>query len=364
MGSKRGRPLKDDGDERGRQQRARNAERQRRARALRAEARAEQILAASNIQPTPDQLQQGESIINLPFERVEIDPTIPALALRIQGITLAQDPVDAQAQRHAVAVEEHERLYHNFAPRRSSHPPPPYQPNSHITPTNSSISSIHTSSSRPSQFGQDEHPQTNLSQFFRTLPARNPFNPAQHVEHAHPGTSRSPTDDQSIHPHQDENNIENNWDDSEEFHDPADGRKPSSDREQSPRPEIHHQSPHSLSHSQRSSPTLDHNRDPVQHEGSRAGQVSSHPRLEKTLLSRIGRYIINSIQTATTSLIQIPIPIDISAPALKKMRSLHLTTPWINYINSFYWVITAARMSNIKNGYSDIWTPPRMIIMD
>ena len=110
-----------------------------------------------NLQPTPAQLQQGERIIELGFTDQDAAETLAQLGLRTQGLTLAQDANDARLQQAAVAVDEHDGLYHD---------------EDHVVAgavqdltTITASSSVHHQRST----GPD------LARFFRTLPARNPF---------------------------------------------------------------------------------------------------------------------------------------------------------------------------------------------
>jgi hypothetical protein len=52
--------------------------------------------------------------------------TLTQLGLRVSGLILAQDPVDAQLQQSATAVDEHRPLYDppSLTTARTHHPPP------------------------------------------------------------------------------------------------------------------------------------------------------------------------------------------------------------------------------------------------
>jgi hypothetical protein len=64
------------------------------------------------VQPTQEQLQQEERIINLALtEEEDAAVTLTQLGLRVQGVTLVQDFGDAQCQRLAVPRDEHTTLY-------------------------------------------------------------------------------------------------------------------------------------------------------------------------------------------------------------------------------------------------------------
>lgn len=113
MTLKRGRPSLETDDAQLRQRRARDAERRRRYYARNQAARAERAARAAAIQPTAAQLQQGEHIVDLAFNDWDTAETAAALQLRVENLTLAEDPEDARLQRAAIPVDEHDALYAN-----------------------------------------------------------------------------------------------------------------------------------------------------------------------------------------------------------------------------------------------------------
>jgi hypothetical protein len=66
---------------------------------------------ASAIQPTPDQLSHGEAVVDTAFTEQDAAETLTQLGLRVQGVTLAQDPIDTVTEKHSFAVNDHDRLY-------------------------------------------------------------------------------------------------------------------------------------------------------------------------------------------------------------------------------------------------------------
>lgn len=104
--AKRGRPVSSDTADaavlRRREQTAARTQRYREQRRLN---------AAAAIQPTPEQLEQAMVIIERPFDIEEATTTLAELGLRDEGGGLARDPADAQLQRDAVPVDEHDALY-------------------------------------------------------------------------------------------------------------------------------------------------------------------------------------------------------------------------------------------------------------
>jgi len=109
--------------------------------------------AAAPQQQTAQQSRQAEAVAEHPFDDREAALTLLGLGLRVQSVALAQDTGDAQLQRDAVQVDEHEALYSEdelpaSPPRMSSTPPRP-SPEEQQLPT--------------------------LARFFETLPPRNPF---------------------------------------------------------------------------------------------------------------------------------------------------------------------------------------------
>ena len=68
-------------------------------------------------QPTHQQLQQGEQIVNLALtEEESAAVTLTQLGLRVQGVTLGRDVAGAQEQEQATAVDEHQTLYEDDNP--------------------------------------------------------------------------------------------------------------------------------------------------------------------------------------------------------------------------------------------------------
>lgn len=143
MPAKRGRPISSDTTDAAiLLRRQRTAERTKRYRQQKAAASQQQ-------QQTQQQLQQAEAVAERPFEDQEAAQTLLALGLRVQNVVLAQDASDAQLQRDAIPVDEHNVLYDENEP---------------VVP----LPSASTTPTRSQQ-------QPDLSQFFQTLPSRNPF---------------------------------------------------------------------------------------------------------------------------------------------------------------------------------------------
>ncbi|KIW22076.1 uncharacterized protein PV07_12538 [Cladophialophora immunda] len=106
MPEKRGRPPKEDGDERKRQKREAGA---RRARKHYNEHRRAQS-------PTQENLQPYERMVDFTImgqgpAELEAAQTLAAMNLRVQALTLAQDFPDAQLREGATPVDEHATLY-------------------------------------------------------------------------------------------------------------------------------------------------------------------------------------------------------------------------------------------------------------
>lgn len=78
MSQKLGRPILETSDVRVRRRRAQDAECRRQLIARNRLRRAEQGAEAAAVQPTPAQLQQGETIIDFAQNNQDIDPTIAA----------------------------------------------------------------------------------------------------------------------------------------------------------------------------------------------------------------------------------------------------------------------------------------------
>jgi hypothetical protein len=155
MPRKRGRPVLRDTDDPVILQR-----RQRAADRVRQHRRNRQLVAAIAQQTLP-QSQQAEDIADRPFEEIEVAQTLAGLGLRVQGVTLAQDTIDAQLQQDAVHVEEHEALYHEGDPTGIEDQP------TLLERRHSPIISTHTDDT--------PHNQLDLTRYFHTLPSRSPF---------------------------------------------------------------------------------------------------------------------------------------------------------------------------------------------
>jgi hypothetical protein len=65
------------------------------------------------IQPTIEQNEQRDLILQRPFIEEDAPSTLPQLGLRVQGLALAQDPADAQLQRQSAQVNDHHTLYNS-----------------------------------------------------------------------------------------------------------------------------------------------------------------------------------------------------------------------------------------------------------
>jgi hypothetical protein len=106
---------------------------------------------AATVPQTEPQLQQAEAITERAFDHEDAARTLLGLGLRVQGVTLAQDASSTGLQQEAMHVEEHDLLYEgdNTIPMADQSP---YQ----------STSSVRSG-------------QSNLGQFFQTLPSQSPF---------------------------------------------------------------------------------------------------------------------------------------------------------------------------------------------
>ena len=106
--------------------------------------------------PTPrEPLPYGERIVDLAFNEWDAAETLSTLGLRTQGLTLPQDPQDAQLQARAIPIDEHHELYRSELTT--------YEASGAVEPSRSNA---------PSRF-QDTP--SRLTSFFPTLPPRNPF---------------------------------------------------------------------------------------------------------------------------------------------------------------------------------------------
>lgn len=144
---RRGRPPTVVTDEAARRKREKTAERVRNLR----EKRLAALAAATARLQTVEQSAQAEAVMERPFVEQEAAPTLAGVGLRVQNMVLAQDSNDAQSQREASPVEEHENLY-GFVDLTIAED----EPVSRVRDT-----------LRDGGAG--------LSRFFPTLPSRNPF---------------------------------------------------------------------------------------------------------------------------------------------------------------------------------------------
>jgi hypothetical protein len=110
MASKRGRPiLEDDKDAATELRRMRTRERMRQLRQRQREAN------NSTTARSTEQLAQGEQIINFTTSSEEdAAATLLQLGLRVQDLTLLQNPAEAELQRDAVDADEHHQIYPNI----------------------------------------------------------------------------------------------------------------------------------------------------------------------------------------------------------------------------------------------------------
>jgi hypothetical protein len=67
---------------------------------------------AAVTQPTIEQDEQRDLILQRQLIEEVVPPTLAQLGLRVQDLTLAQDPADAQLQQQSVEVDDHHTLYH------------------------------------------------------------------------------------------------------------------------------------------------------------------------------------------------------------------------------------------------------------
>ncbi len=74
--------------------------------------------------PTPQQLQQSEAIILLPFTNIDATQTVVNLGLRVGNLPLPQDPNNIDLQQDAIPVDEHYTLYQNQDIINNEEPPP------------------------------------------------------------------------------------------------------------------------------------------------------------------------------------------------------------------------------------------------
>ncbi|KAK3617754.1 hypothetical protein LTR22_026631 [Elasticomyces elasticus] len=121
---------------------------------------------------TSAQLQQGEQIINLiPLEEDQVPSTLSSVGIRVQGVTLPQDARVAQLQQEAQPTNEHLALYQrqvaaiNITPQQRVNPR--FFRQFTVPRTETPIASSSSSCQAP----------VGLSQYFRSLPPRNPITP-------------------------------------------------------------------------------------------------------------------------------------------------------------------------------------------
>jgi uncharacterized metal-binding protein len=108
MPNKRGRPISGESDSadvnhRRELERERQRRRRERLRTVGATRRVERVL---------EQLEQGERIIDLPTIAEEnAAATLLQLGLRVQDLTLLQNPAEAELQRSATDADKHHEIY-------------------------------------------------------------------------------------------------------------------------------------------------------------------------------------------------------------------------------------------------------------
>ena len=125
----------------------------------------------SNTQPSPQQLQQGEQIINLSLiEEEAASQTLSQVGLRVQNLTLAQDSADAHLQQEAQPVDEHDAIYDAPALDRTelgreAKPPTDFFKQFAIPRVDHAAQDVEKS-------GQDY---CGIPQYFRSLPPANPL---------------------------------------------------------------------------------------------------------------------------------------------------------------------------------------------
>jgi len=66
---------------------------------------------AALVQPTAEQEQQRNDVLERPITAEDATATLAQLGLRVQNMTLAQNSTDAQLQEQAVPVDDHHALY-------------------------------------------------------------------------------------------------------------------------------------------------------------------------------------------------------------------------------------------------------------
>jgi hypothetical protein len=108
MPNKRGRPISGESDSAGvNHRRELERERQRRRRE-----RLRTVGTTRRVERVPEQLEQGEQIIDLPTIAEEnAAATLLQLGLRVQDLTLPQNPAEAELQQSATDADEHHEIY-------------------------------------------------------------------------------------------------------------------------------------------------------------------------------------------------------------------------------------------------------------
>ena len=160
MEGERGRPFSEESSSSAvNRQRRRVQERLQR---LREQQRHENI---TRVQPTSEQLQQGEQVVSLTsVEQIAATPTLPQVGLRVQNVVLAQDAEDAHLQQNAQAVDEHCAIYDDL------HTSNNYDSTQDIFQQSIVASTGHTERN----YGENSLGDPRISQYFRSLPLSNP----------------------------------------------------------------------------------------------------------------------------------------------------------------------------------------------
>lgn len=147
----------------------------------------QRALHSINPEPRPEQLQEGEQIVDLAITEEEAAAvTLTQLGLRVQGIALAQGDRGTEVHTQTINVDEYERLHLDHSTTsnigKAKHTPPDFFKRFTIP------KSLEAESSRQAQ-------QRPLSQFFRTLPARSPSIPYVPLEDTEPQNVSTPLHD-------------------------------------------------------------------------------------------------------------------------------------------------------------------------
>jgi hypothetical protein len=136
----------------------------------------------SSTQPSREQLQPGEQLVDLALTEEETAAvTLTQLGLRVQGVALGQGGTNTQEQAQATEIDEYQQLYQDHRP---THNPSKAQNIAGFFQRFTVQSSTEAESSRQAQ-------QRPLSQFFHTLPARSPsipYVPLEDDEHSNVST--------------------------------------------------------------------------------------------------------------------------------------------------------------------------------